>query len=97
VNRLSGTFQLLSLRFTSSSSTSFPRSTSRSAPNAVTGWLMGPAWNSVAGVTRVVSPRDVVPYARAATISPLSMMARERPGIWRRAICAVMNASSESL
>ena len=43
VNSFSGTFQVTSLAFTSSSSASLPCSTSRSAPRADTGLLIEPA------------------------------------------------------
>jgi hypothetical protein len=61
MNGLSGTFQLVSLRFTSSSSTSLPLSTRLSAPTAATGLLTEPAWNSVCGVTGIAESARATP------------------------------------
>jgi hypothetical protein len=61
VNPLSGTFHVLSFLFTSSPSESLPRSTRQSAPAAVTGLLIEPAWNSVLGVMGVVDPPPIAP------------------------------------
>ena len=61
VNSFSGTFQVTSFVFTSSSRASLPCSTNRSAPRADTGLLIEPAWKSVEDVTGVCPPFSVTP------------------------------------
>src|ERR1700691_981769 len=61
VKSFSGTFQVFSFTFTSSSSDSLPCSTRHNAPVAATGLLIDPAWYNVCVVTGVFDPIPITP------------------------------------